>query len=89
MIPTLKESGIDVEADTWQGLIAPGGTPPAMIEKINKDVVEAIKSPAVREKLAAQLMEPVGNSPAQFRAVIDAEISRWEPIIKAADVKIN
>jgi tripartite-type tricarboxylate transporter receptor subunit TctC len=88
-IPTLKESGIDVEADTWQGLIAPGGTPPAIIDKINKDVVEAIKAPPIREKLAAQLMEPVGNSPAEFRAVIDAEISRWEPIIKAADVKIN
>ena len=88
-IPTLKESGVDVEADTWQGLIAPGGTPPAIVEKINRDVAEAIKSPAVREKLAAQLMEPVGNSPAQFRAVIDAEISRWEPIIKAGDVKIN
>jgi len=88
-IPTLKESGVDVEADTWQGLIAPGGTPPAIVDKINRDVAEAIKSPAVREKLAAQLMEPVGNTPAEFRAVIDAEISRWEPIIKAADVKIN
>lgn len=88
-VPTLKESGIDVEADTWQGLIAPGGTPAAIIDKINKDVSEAIKTPAIREKLAAQLMEPVGNSPAAFRAVIDAEISRWAPIIKAADVKIN
>lgn len=88
-IPTLKESGIDVEADTWQGLIAPGGTPSAIVDKINKDVSEAIRTPAIREKLAAQLMEPVGNSPAAFRAVIDAEISRWAPIIKAADVKIN
>ena len=88
-IPTLKESGIDVEADTWQGLIAPGGTPAAIIDKINKDVVDAIRTPAIREKLASQLMEPVGNSPAEFRAVIDAEISRWAPIIKAADVKIN
>jgi tripartite-type tricarboxylate transporter receptor subunit TctC len=78
-----------VQADTWQGLIAPGGTPPAIIDKINKDVVEAIRTPAIREKLASQLMEPVGNSPAEFRAVIDAEITRWEPIIKAADVKIN
>jgi tripartite-type tricarboxylate transporter receptor subunit TctC len=88
-IPTLKESGIDVEADTWMGMIAPGGTPAAIVDKINKDVAEAIKTPAIREKLAAQLMEPVGNSPAQFRAVIDAEISRWAPIIKAADIKIN
>ena len=88
-IPTLKESGVDVEADTWMGLIAPGGTPPAMVERINKDVVEAIKSPGVREKLASQFMEPVGNSPAAFRAVINGEIARWAPVIKAADIKIN
>lgn len=89
-VPTLKESGIDVEADTWMGLIAPGATPKALVEKINKDVAEAIKSKTVRDKLATQLMEPVGNSPEQFRAVIDAEIERWAPVIKAADVqKIN
>jgi tripartite-type tricarboxylate transporter receptor subunit TctC len=88
-LPTLKESGIDVEADTWMGLIAPGKTPPALIAKINKDVVEAIRSPAVRDKLATQYMEPVGNSPAQFRAVIDAEVARWAPVIKAADIKLN
>jgi tripartite-type tricarboxylate transporter receptor subunit TctC len=88
-IPTLKESGIDVEADTWMGLIAPGTTSAAMVDKINRDVAEAIKSPAIREKLAAQYMEPVGNSPAAFRAVIESEIARWAPIIKAADIKIN
>lgn len=88
-IPTLKESGVDVEADTWMGLIAPGGTPPALIAKINKEVVEVIKLPAVREKLATQLMEPVGNSPTEFRAFIDGEIARWAPVIKAANVKVN
>jgi tripartite-type tricarboxylate transporter receptor subunit TctC len=88
-IPTLKESGIDVEADTWMGLIAPGGTPQPLVEAINRDVVEALKDRSVRDKLATQYMEPVGNSPAEFRAVIDAEISRWAPIIKAGDVKIN
>ncbi len=88
-IPTLKESGIDVEADTWMGLIAPGGTPPALVNAINKDVVDAIMSKAVRDKLATQFMEPVGNSPAAFRAVIESEIVRWSPIVKAANVKIN
>jgi tripartite-type tricarboxylate transporter receptor subunit TctC len=88
-LPTLKESGIDVEADTWMGLIAPGKTPPALIAKINKDVVEAIRSPAIRDKLATQYMEPVGNTPAEFRAVIDAEVARWAPVIKAADIKLN
>lgn len=89
-VPTLKESGIDVEADTWMGLIAPGNMPKTLVEKINKDVAEAVRSQTVREKLATQLMEPVGNSPEAFRAVIDAEIARWAPIIKAANVeKIN
>ena len=67
-VPTLKESGIDVEADAWNGLIAPGATPKTIIDAINKDVVEIIKQPAVREKLAAQLMVPVGSTPEQFRA---------------------
>jgi tripartite-type tricarboxylate transporter receptor subunit TctC len=88
-IPTLKESGIDVEADTWMGLIAPGGTPPALLEAINRDVAEALKARPVRDKLATQYMEPVGNSPTEFRAVIDGEIDRWSPIIKAGNVKIN
>jgi tripartite-type tricarboxylate transporter receptor subunit TctC len=88
-IPTLKEAGIDVEADSWMGLIAPGGTPPALIDAINKDVVEALSARAVRDKLATQYMEPVGKSPAEFRAVIDNEITRWSPVIKAANVKIN
>lgn len=52
-VPTLKEAGIDVEADAWNGLIAPGGTPNAIIDKIRKDVAEIIRQPAIREKLAA------------------------------------
>ena len=88
-IPTLKEAGIDVEADAWMGLIAPARTPDAVIAKIHREVVEAIKAPEAREKLATQLMEPIGNSPAEFRAVIDREIARWAPVIKAIDLKIN
>ena len=69
------------------GLIAPGGTPPAVVAKINQAVVEALNDPATKEKLATQLMEPVGNSPAEFRAKIDAEIGRWAAVIKAAGIK--
>jgi tripartite-type tricarboxylate transporter receptor subunit TctC len=88
-VPTLKESGIDVEADAWMGLIAPARTPDAIIAKIHDEVVEAIKSPQAREKLATQLMEPIGNSPAEFRKAIQGEIGRWGPVIKAANIKIN
>jgi tripartite-type tricarboxylate transporter receptor subunit TctC len=88
-VPTLKESGIDVEADAWNGLIAPGGTPKPTIDAINKDVVAIIKLPEVREKLAAQLMEPVGSTPEAFRTRIDGEVARWSAVIKAAKIKIN
>jgi tripartite-type tricarboxylate transporter receptor subunit TctC len=88
-VPTLKESGIDVEADAWMGMIAPGGTPKPIIDAINKDIVEIIKLPAVRDKLATQLMEPVGSSPEEFRRQIDGEIARWKPVIETLNLKIN
>jgi len=88
-VPTLKESGIDVEADAWNGLIAPAGTPPAILEKIRREVVEAITSPELKEKFAAQIMEPVGNTPAEFKAQIDADLARWKPVIKQQGIKVN
>jgi tripartite-type tricarboxylate transporter receptor subunit TctC len=88
-VPTLKESGIDVEADAWMGLIAPGGMPKAMVDRINKDVAAIITQPDVKKKLGATLMEPVGSSPEDFRALIDREVARWAPVIKAANVKVN
>jgi tripartite-type tricarboxylate transporter receptor subunit TctC len=88
-IPTLKEAGIDVEADAWNGLIAPARTPEPIIAKIQSVVAGALAEPALREKLATQLMEPIPTTPAQFRAKIDADLARWSPVIKALDLKIN
>ncbi len=88
-IPTLKESGIDVEADAWMGLIAPAGMPSAMVERINRLVSAAITAPAIRQKLSAQLMEPIPDTPGEFRARIEADIARWKPVIAAAKIRIN
>jgi tripartite-type tricarboxylate transporter receptor subunit TctC len=88
-VPTLKEVGVDVEADAWSGVIAPAGIPPATVERMNRLVAEAITSPAIRDKLSAQLTEPIPDTPAQFRARIDADIARWKPVIEAANIKIN
>jgi tripartite-type tricarboxylate transporter receptor subunit TctC len=88
-IPTLKEAGIDVEADAWNGLIAPAKTPEPVIAKIHDVVAAALIEPQVREKLATQLMEPVPTTPAEFRAKIEADLARWSPVIKALDIKIN
>ena len=88
-VPTLNEFGIDVEADAWMGLIAPAGLPAATVERINHLVANAITSPAIRTKLSAQLMEPIPDTPAEFRARINADIARWKPVIEAAKIKIN
>jgi tripartite-type tricarboxylate transporter receptor subunit TctC len=88
-VQTLKESGIDVQADAWMGLIAPAGVSGAVIERINHVVGEAITSPANRQKLFAQLMEPIPGTPAQFRTRIDADIARWRPVIEAAKIKVE
>jgi tripartite-type tricarboxylate transporter receptor subunit TctC len=88
-VPTLKEAGIDVEADAWMGLIAPAGIPDAMAERIRALVTAAIESRPIREKLTAQLMEPIPDTPAQFRARIGADIARWTPVIEAAKIKIQ
>lgn len=88
-IPTLKEAGIDVEADAWNGLVAPAGIPEPVVAKIRREVIEAIRSQGIRDKLAAQLMEPTGSTAEQFRAKIEAEFARWAPVIKAAGIKVN
>ena len=88
-VPTLKESGIDVEADAWNGLIAPAGTPDAVVKTIQREVVEVLNSPELKAKFAAQIMESVGNPPAQFKAQIDSDLARWGQVIKAAEIKVN
>jgi tripartite-type tricarboxylate transporter receptor subunit TctC len=88
-VPTLAESGIDVEADAWMGLIAPARTPDAIIARLGRETAAILMTADVRDKLAAQLMEPIPSTPAAFRARIDAELARWAPVVKAADIRVN
>jgi len=88
-IPTLQESGIDVEADAWMGLIGPAGLPSSMTARIGQLVGEAVTSPDIREKLAAQFMEPIPGTSAEFRARIAADVARWKPVIETAHIRID
>lgn len=88
-VPTLKESGIDVESDAWNALIAPAGTPPAIVAQVNDEVNDILTKPSVRERLETQLMEPVPSTPAALRARMDAEIRLWSDVIKRGDIRIN
>lgn len=88
-VPTLKESGIPVEADAWLGLIAPAGIAPEIVAKLHAFTVKVLARPEVRAKLEAQQMLPIGSRPEEFRALINAEITRWAPVIQAAGMKVN
>ena len=88
-VPTLKESGIEVESDAWNALIAPGGTPPAVIAQINDEVRDILAKPSVRARLEVQLMEPAPSSPEALRARMDAEIKLWSDVIAKGEIRIN
>lgn len=88
-VPTLKESGIDVESDAWNALIAPAGTPPAVIAQINDEVRDTLTKPSVRERLEAQMMEPTPSSPQDLAARMEAEIRLWREVIRNGDIRIN
>jgi tripartite-type tricarboxylate transporter receptor subunit TctC len=88
-IPALNEADIDVEANAWNGLIAPAKTPDAVVAAIAREVNEALRDRAIRDKLGAQYMEPLGTSPAEFKAFLDAEMRRWTPVVRAAKIKPN
>ena len=90
-VPTLSESGAPgFEAKSWFGLVAPAGTPPDVIKKINQDVTRVISDHAFAEKyLAAQGLESITGTPEQFAAFVRAETVRWGKIATDADVKVT
>ena len=88
-VPTLKEAGIDVEADAWMGLIAPAKTPDRRRRQDRPRGVRGDHRARHPRQARAQLMEPIPTSPGEFRARIDADIARWSPVIKAANIRIN
>jgi tripartite-type tricarboxylate transporter receptor subunit TctC len=87
-LPTLAESGFPgFDATASFGLVAPAGTPPAIIDKLNRETVRILASPDVRKRFAELGSEVIGNSPAEFSAVIKAEIPQWAKLIKDAGIR--
>ncbi|HXX25956.1 MAG TPA: tripartite tricarboxylate transporter substrate binding protein [Pseudolabrys sp.] len=87
-VPTTAEVGMPgLLTENWYGMVAAGKTPPAIIAALNKAAVEAMKDPAVVEKLASQGATLVGDSPDHFRAYVDSETKKWAGVIKDAGVQ--
>ncbi len=87
-LPTMQEAGVKgYESSTWYGVIAPAGTPPEIINKLNAEIVGILKQPEIFERLSQEGAEPVGNTPQQFAAHIKSEIEKWRKVIQAAGIK--
>jgi tripartite-type tricarboxylate transporter receptor subunit TctC len=88
--PTVNESilpGFTMSA--WQGLLAPAGTPTAVIDKMSAAYAAALKDSEVVAKLAAQGAEPVGSTPAAFKTYLDGEIARWSKVIQSSGIRLD
>ena len=89
-VPTFKELGMpEIVATAWIGIVAPAQTPAPLIERINREMVAALKDPSVAEKLRAQSMEPIGDTPREFAAFMRQELDRWTPVIRRAGVTLD
>jgi tripartite-type tricarboxylate transporter receptor subunit TctC len=89
-IPTLAEAGVgDIEITLWSGVFAPARTPPAIVRKLEAEIIRVVRLPEVVERFRTLLVEPVGNSSADFARTISADIARWTGIAKAAGIEIR
>jgi len=86
-LPTVTEAGVPgYEAASWYGVLAPAHTPRAIVQKLNGEIVRIAQSPDVRERLAADGADPVGNSPEEFAVYIKRELARWARVIEQARI---
>lgn len=87
-LPTMNEAGIaGYEVTSWYGILAPAGTPAAIVAKLNRDIVATLQDPTVRSQIAAQGADPVGNKADEFAAFISRELVKWARLVKEANIR--
>lgn len=89
-VPTMKELGLaNMEIYTWYGTFAPAGTPASVVNKINADINELLRIPAVRASLAKLGMIPAGGTPDRLGNLVKSELLRWDRVVKAAKIRAD
>ena len=89
-VPTIEESGYPgFDAVTWFGLLAPAGTPAAVVERINTEVNKILVLPEVKEKIAAEGGGPIGGTPQEFARLLTTETPKWARLVKESGAKID
>jgi tripartite-type tricarboxylate transporter receptor subunit TctC len=90
-VPTIEEAaglkGFD--ATSWFGLLAPAGTAPDIVNRIQQEVAKSLNTPSIKEKLLAQGAIPSGNTPAEFARHIENEHAKWAKVVKASGAKVD
>ena len=89
-VPTMREAGFsDMDIALWTGLLAPAGTSPAVIRRLQDEVARVLNLPDVRERIVALGIDPVASTPEEFSRVIAADIAKWTAVAKAANIKAD
>lgn len=89
-VPTVAEPGFaDFEVDAWYGVLAPRGTPGAIVNRLSAEIAKCVATPGVRESFLSLGIEPVGSTPGEFTAHLETEIARWTPIVHEVGLKID
>ena len=87
-LPTIAESGVPgYEAIQWFGLLAPAGTPPDIVARLQAETAKVLETQSMKDRLAIEGAEPIGNRPEEFSALIKAEMAKWSDVAKAANIK--
>src|SRR5215470_3242784 len=89
-VPTIVEAGYPgIEADTQQCVLAPAGTPREIVDLIYREIVAALATPEMKERMATLGFVPVANTPAEFARMIGPEVARWKQVIREANIKAD
>ena len=89
-VPTIAEAGVpDYQINAFHGILAPAGTPPAIVAKLEKDITEVLKSPAVSQKLIDLGFDPIAGSGADLAAIIDRDLPIWRDVVQKSGAKVE
>lgn len=88
-VPPIADTLPGYEACGWNGILAPAGTPKPVIDRLHQEIVKIVRSPEFTQVLTAEGATPVGNTPAEFDAVIRADVKKWAKIIKEAGIRVQ
>ena len=89
-VPTFAEAGVQgMEAGLWYGIVAPKGTPKAVVARLNAEINRALAQPDLRERFAAMSVEIVAGQPEAFARYISSELKRWGEVVRAANIKVE